>query len=113
MSRCTNDASAPRKELRTEDDIRAKSLNQSSLENSWPKEVKPGALCVTIAMRVLKEADDILGTCVFVITDDYKSFFNQMRLALSEYPMTGVMHPPRPGQGRASFAYDSVLGSGI
>lgn len=107
--RRTNDAGAPRKELWAEDGIRVKSLNESISENSWPKEVKPDVLCVTIAMRLLKKAADTLGTCVFVIADDYKSFFNQMRLAPSEYPMVGVMHPPRPGKDRASFDYDSVL----
>ena len=79
----------------------------------WPKEVKPNALDVMIALRVLKEAADILDLSVFVLTDDYKSFFNQMRLSKSEYCKTGAMHPPRPGQEQAGFAYDTVLGFGI
>ena len=54
-----------------------------------------------------------MGTSVFVITDDYKSFFNQLRLAPSEYCNTGAMPPPRLGQNMASFGYDTVLGFGI
>ena len=108
-----NNAGAPRKELWTDDGIRVKSLNESVSEGWWPKEIKPDSICVMIAMRILKEAADILDTCVFVITDDYKSFFNQMRFAPSEYSMTGVMHPPRTGESKASFAYDTVLGFGI
>ena len=111
--RCTNDAGAPRKELWADDGVRVRSLNECISESFWPKEVKPMALDVTIAMRVLKEAADLLGTSVFVITDDYKSFFNQLRLAKSEYCKSGVMHPPRHGEDRASFAYDTVLGFGI
>ena len=61
----------------------------------------------------LKEAADILGLSIFMITDDYASFFNQLRLSKSEYPKTGAMHPPRTGQEQASFAYDTALGFGI
>lgn len=111
--RCTNDAGAPRKDLWADDGIRVRSLNECIAETLWPKEVKPSALDVVTAMRVLKEAADLLGTSVFVITDDYKSFFNQMRLAPSEYCKSGAMHPPRTGQERASFAYDTVLGFGL
>ena len=55
----------------------------------------------------------MLGLSVFIITDDYKSFFNQLRLSPSEYSKTRAMHPSRPGEERASFAYDTVLGFGI
>ena len=48
-----------------------------------------------------------------MITDDYASFFNQLRLSKSEYPKTGAMHPPRAGQEQASFACDTVLGLSI
>ena len=85
--RCTNDAGAPRKELWAEDGVKVRSLNECISESHWPKEIKPNALAVMLAIRVLKEAADILGLSVFIITDDYKSFFNQMRLSKSEYPM--------------------------
>jgi site-specific DNA-cytosine methylase len=111
--RCTNDAGAPRRELWADDGIRVRSLNECISEVIWPKEIKPNALDVMIALRVLKEAADLLGLSVFILTDDYKSFFNQMRLCKSEYAKTGAMHPPRPGQEQAGFAYDTVLGFGI
>ena len=111
--RCTNDAGAPRKELWADDGIRVRSLNECIDEVEWPKEVKPSALDVMIALRVLKEAADILGTSVFMVTDDYKSFFNQLRLSRSEYCKSGVLHPPREGQQLASFAFDTMLGFGI
>jgi hypothetical protein len=111
--RCTNDAGAPQYEFWADDGIRVISLNECIAQSVWPKEVKPGALDVAVAIKVLKEAADVLGLSVFIITDDYKSFFNQLRLAPSEYSKTGGMHPPRPGEERASFAYDTVLGFGI
>ena len=111
--RCTNDAGAPRKELWAEDGVKVRSLNECISESHWPKEIKPNALAVMLAIRVLKEAADILGLSVFIITDDYKSFFNQMRLSKSEYPKTGAMHPPRKGEELSSFAFDSVLGFGL
>ena len=111
--RCTNDAGAPRKDLWDDDQVRVRSLNECISESSWSEEVKPMALHVVIAMRVLKEAADLLSTSVLVITDDYKSFFNQLRLARSKYCKSGIMHPPRIGEDRATFAYDTVLGFGI
>ena len=99
--------------MRAEDGIRVQPLNECIGQLVWPKEVKPSSLDVMIALRVLKEASDILGLSVFVLTDDYKSFFNQMRTSPSEYCKTGAMHPPRAGQEWATFAYDTVLGFGI
>ena len=64
-------------------------------------------------MKVLQEAANVLETVFFVITDDFKSFFNQLCLSRSEYSMTGAVHPPRAGEDRVTFAYDSVLGFGI
>ena len=58
--RCTNDGGAPRQELWDEDGIRVLPLNEAIEQSIWPKEVKPDALCVVIAMRVPKEAADIL-----------------------------------------------------
>ena len=111
--RCTNDAGAPRTSIWDDDGIRVVPLNETIERTAWPKKVKPDSLTVVTAMRILKEAADILGMTIFVITDDYKSFFNQCRLAPSEYSKTGVMHPPRAGEELASFAYDTVLGFGI
>jgi hypothetical protein len=65
-----------------------------------------------MAIAILQEAAAILGETIFVVTDDFASFFNQLRLAPSEIPKTGVMHPPR-GSGRARFGHDRVLGFGI
>ena len=111
--RCTNDAGAPRKPLWDADGLRVIPLNEAISCSEWPKQVMPGALDVVTAMRVLKEAAQILGEAVFVVTDDYKSFFNQLRLSVSEYCKTGAVHPPRPGQEGVTFAYDTVLGFGV
>ena len=111
--RCTNDAGAPRTELWDEDGLRVIPLNESISESWWPKEVKPSTLDVMIVIRVLQEAAQSLGSTLFCICDDYKSFFNQLRLRPGCYPQTGAIHPPRPGQESVSFAYDKVLGFGI
>ena len=111
--RCTNDAGAPRKDLFDADGVRVIPLNESIDRVAWQKEVKPTTLIVVIAMKVLQEAVIILETVVFVITDDFKSVFNQLRLSRCEYSMTGAVHPPRAGEDRVTFAYDSVLGFGI
>ena len=96
-----------------DDGIRVVPLNEAISGSDWPKEVKPDVTTVMIAMRILKEAADLLGTVVFIITDDYKSFFNQLRLARSEYCKTGSIHPPRKCESSVSMAYDTVLGFGI
>ena len=111
--RCTNDAGAPRKSVIDEDGVRVVPINEAIAQNEWPKEVKPSALDVVIAMRVLLEAAQVLGEKVFCICDDFKSFFNQLRLSPSEYCKTGVVHPPRVGQSSVSFSYDKVLGFGL
>ena len=46
-------------------------------------------------------------------TDDFASFFNQLRLAPEELWKTGVMHPLRNGETSAQLAIDKVLGFGI
>ena len=48
--RCTNDAGASRKDLWVDDGVKVRSLNECISELSWPKEVKPMALHVAIAM---------------------------------------------------------------
>ena len=111
--RCTNDAGAPRRDVWDDDGIRVVPLNEAISESWWPKEVKPSALDVMIVMRVLQEAAQALGETIFCICDDYKSFFNQLRLSPSEYCKTGAVHPPRAGQQYATFAYDRVLGFGL
>ena len=68
---------------------------------------------VMIAMRVLQEAAQLLGLQIYCICDDYKSFFNQLRLSPSEYCKTGAVHPPRKGQQSVAYGYDKVLGFGI
>ena len=75
--------------------------------------MKPSTLDVMIVIRVLQEATQLLGSTVFCICDDYKSFFNQLRLSPSCYSQTGAIHSPRPGHQSVSFAYDKVLGFGI
>ena len=50
---------------------------------------------------------------LLMATDDFASFFNQLRLAPEEMHKTGVMRPPRKGQLSAQFAVDKVLGFGI
>ena len=107
------DAGAPRVPLWDSDGIRVLPLNEAIAGSAWPKESKPRALHVVCAIAILQEAAAILGETIFVVTDDFKSFFNQLRLAPSEYCKTGVLHPPRPGQARARFAYDTVLGFGV
>ena len=64
-------------------------------------------------MRILLEAAQCLGEIVFMISDDYASFFNQLRLSPSECAKAGAAHPPRSGQEQVTFAYDTVLGFGI
>ena len=76
----------------------------------WPKEPKLHALHVMVAMTVLLEASPITDLNVFAITPDYASFFNQLRLIVSEYCKTGVVHPPQKGQTMAQFGFDIVLG---
>lgn len=78
-----------------------------------PKEAKPSALDALIAIGMPQEAAQILELPIFCICDDYKSFFNQLRLAPSKYCKTGAVHSPRKGRERVSFAYDTVLGFGI
>ena len=63
-------------------------------------------------MAILQEAAAILNETIFVVTDDFASFFNQLRLAPSEVAKTGVMHPPRNG-GKVAFGHEKVLGFGI
>ena len=111
--RCTNDAGAPRHEVWDDDAVRVIPLNEAISESIWPKEVKPNALQVCIIMRILLEAAQCLNETVFMITDDFASFFDQMRLSPSEYCKSGAVHPPRQHQERVSFAYDTVLGFGI
>ena len=96
-----------------DDGVRVVPLNEAIADSLWPNEIKPSAMDVVIVMRVLLEAAQILHGEVFCICDDYKSFFNQMRLSPSEYSKTGVTHPPRQGQERVSFAFDKVFGFGI
>ena len=111
--RCTNDAGAPRREITDDDGVRVVPLNEAIGCSFWPKEVKPSAMDVMITMRILQEAAQALDLTIFCICDDYKSFFNQMRLAPSEYCKTGAAHPPRKGQDSVTFAYDKVLGFGL
>ena len=59
------------------------------------------AMDIVIVMRVLLEAAQILGEKMFCICDDYKSFFNQLRLSPSEYAKTGVIHPPRKARAKS------------
>ena len=94
--RQTNDAGAPRHDVWDDDGIRVIPLNEAIVAPLWPKESKPCALDVVIAIRVLLEAAQELNTIVYVVCDDYKSFFNQLRLSPSEYCKTGVIQPPRP-----------------
>ena len=111
--RMTTDAGAPRQELWDCDGVRVVPLNEAIESGSvWPKEVKPRALMQVMAIAILQEAAAILGETIFVITDDFASFFNQLRLAPSEIPKTGVMHPSR-GSGRARFGHDMALGFGV
>ena len=111
--RMTTDAGAPRTELWDTDGVRVVPLNEAiEAASAWPKEVKPRALMQVLAIAILQEAAAILGETIFIMTDDYASFFNQLRLAPSEIPKTGVMHPPR-GTAKARFGHDKVLGFGI
>ena len=82
------DGGAPRFELWDSDGVRVIPVNEAIALIAWPKETKPRALHVVCAIAVLQEAASILGETIFVITDDFKSFFNQLRLAPSEYCKT-------------------------
>ena len=61
----------------------------------------------------MHEAAALLQMQLLMATDDFASFFNQLRLAPEEMHKTGVMNPPRKGQLSAQFAIDKVLGFGI
>jgi hypothetical protein len=111
--RMTTDGGSPRVTVWDCDGILVRPLNDVIADLSWPKEVKPRPLMMILAMAILKEAAEILGETVFVFTDDFKSFFNQMRLAPQEYCKTGVMHPPKGNSKSAAFGFDTVLGFGI
>jgi hypothetical protein len=54
-------------------------------EPKWPKEVKPRHSDMMINLSVLMNAAEELGEPVFFFTDDASSFFNQMKLAPSEF----------------------------
>ena len=47
------------------------------------------------------------------MADDFKSYFNQLRLAPSEYHKTGTIRTPRAEAGHTQFATDTALGFGI
>ena len=89
------------------------SINVAIRQDLLPKEVKSTAAMIMTAMTILLQVAHILGETVFVMADDFKSYFNQLRLAPSEYHKTEMIHPPRIRAGKTQFATDTVLGFGI
>ena len=112
--RCTHDAGAPRCTCYA-DGIQVLSLNDAIDMGvlPLPQEIKPRSIDLLTGIRIMHEAAAILGMQLLMATDDFASFFNQLRLAPEEMHKTGVMHPPRKGQISAQFAIDKVLGFGI
>ena len=51
----------------------------------WPKEVKPRHNDMMINLSVLMNAAEELGELVFFFTNDASNFFNQIKLAHSEF----------------------------
>jgi site-specific DNA-cytosine methylase len=111
--RVTSNASAPHNGVLDSDGFEVVPINIAIQQDLLPKEVKPTTAMIMTAMTILLEVAYILGETVFVMADDFKSYFNQLRLAPSEYHKTGMIHPPRVKAGRTRFATDTVLGFGI
>jgi hypothetical protein len=59
--------------------------------NVWPKENKPTVAHALVALVVLKVISSLIGSPVFAAADDFKNFFNQMKLRPSEYFKCGMM----------------------
>ena len=112
--RCTNDADAPRCTC-YDDGVQVLSLNDAIDMGilSLPQEIKPRSIDLLAGIRIMHKAAALLQMQLLMATDDFASFFNQLRLAPEEMHKTGVMHPPRKGQLSAQFAIDKVLGFGI
>ena len=112
--RCTNDAGAPRCTCYS-DGVQVLALNDAIDMGSLPlpQEIKPRSIDLLTGIRIMHEAAALLQMQLLMATDDFASFFNQLRLAPEEMHKTGVMHPPRKGQLSAQFAIDKVLGFGI
>ena len=112
--RCTNDAGAPRCTCYS-DGVQVLALNDAIDMGSLPlpQEIKPRSIDLLTGIRIMHEAAALLQMQLLMATDDFASFFNQLRLTPEEMHKTGVMHPPRKGQLSAQFAIDKVLGFGI
>ena len=108
--RCTNDAGAPRCICHS-DGVQVSSLNDAIDMGtlSLPQEIKPRSIDLLTGIRIMHEAAALLQMQLLIATDDFASFFDQLRLAPEEMHKTGVMHPPRKGQLCAQFAIDKML----
>ena len=111
--RVTSNASAPHNSVQDADGFEVVPINVAIRQDLLHKEVKPTTAMDMTAMTILLQVVHILGETVFVMADDFKSYFNQLRLAPSEYHKTGMIHPPRVKAGQTQFASDTVLGFGI
>ena len=80
--RCTNDAGAPRSACYA-DDIQVLSLNDAIDMGllSLPQETKSRSLDLLASICIMHEAAAILKMQLLMATNDFASFFNQLRLA--------------------------------
>ena len=79
--RVITDGGAPRKVTKPP----SMSLNAASRLSFWPKEVKPTLADAANDLAVLRHIALELNDDVYILADDYKSFFNQFRTHPSEW----------------------------
>ena len=116
-SRITNNASAPHNSPVDLDGEKVVPLNRAIRGDLLETKVTPTASMIITSIAILLSVAALLSLRLFLFCDDFASFCNQMRLALSEVYRTGGILPPRkltlglPQPAR--FAGDTVLGFGI
>jgi hypothetical protein len=108
--RVTTDGGAPRKPTNPP----SISLNTASRAATWPKEVKPTLADAAQDLAVLRHIADRLGEEVYVLADDYKSFFNQFATHPSEWWKSCFLWLRSDGAAAApAWVREHVLGFGL
>lgn len=95
--------------------IRRQPTVAASTLPKWPKEAKPGMGDVMHDAAILRSAADAAGEPLFVITDDFADFFNQLVLRASELWKIGLLTVPfdKLAIVEPVFISEQVLGFGL
>ena len=127
--RPTTEAGAPRKLLRDTAGVPVLSINEASSgktpqsvaeiadstesrssSTSWPKENKPTVADVLTTLALFSHLAGILNTAVYTAADDFKNFFNQLRLAPEEFWKCGMIISEL---GKPVYAAEYIMTFGI